>query len=73
MQSYIIDKRRFEDAMKKAGHRSCQKFVQRDYPGVPLIAEDGKTCVYLTSGAKSGCDDVQYDSHRPLCYCGKFF
>ena len=72
-QSKITTKDLFEDAMKKAGHRSCQKFVQRDYSGVPLIANDGKTCVYLNWGAKSVCDDVKYDDHSPICYCGKFF
>jgi len=68
-QSKITTKDLFEDAMKKAGHRSCQKFVQRDYSGVPLIANDGKTCVYLNWGAKSVCDDVKYDDHSPICYC----
>merc|ERR1712179_420155 len=68
-QSKITTEDLFEDAMKKAGHRSCQKFIHRDYSGVPLIADNGKTCVYLTSGAKSVCHDVKFAPHRPLCYC----
>ena len=61
----------FEDALKEAGHQSCQKFVHRPYSGAPLMANDGTTCVYLTPGAKSVCHEVKYSEHRPLCYCGE--
>ena len=72
-QSKMTTKDLFEDALKEAGHQSCQKFVHRPYSGAPLMANDGTTCVYLTPGAKSVCHEVKYPDHRPLCYCGKFF
>ena len=58
--------------MLKIGHQSCKKFIRRDYSGAPFLADDGETCVYITKGAESVCDDVKYDTHQPLCYCSKF-
>jgi len=69
VQSYITDQRRFEYAMKQAGHQSCQRFLHRPYSGAPLIANDGNTCVYLTPRATSVCDEVKHPDHQPLCYC----
>ena len=56
--------------MSKGGYeQSCKDWVARDYLGTPLIADDGKTCVFLSQGAKSVCHDVQIHPHRPICSC----
>jgi len=70
-QSTITSKESFEVAYSEAGHQMCEdKYVtQRKYAGAPFVADDGKTCVFLTKGAKSVCTPPLVPDHKPLCYC----
>ena len=49
--------------------QNCTAWKPRDFHGTPLVADDGKTCVYLSQGAKSVCNDVMHPPHRAICSC----